>query len=70
VQKRLPKFKLPLAIDDRDAVLDLQDVFRRAYDTGGFHKQIDYAAELPKDVKLSQVSQDWLDAMLKQQKYR
>ena len=27
VQKRLPKFKLPLAADDRDAVLDLQVSF-------------------------------------------
>jgi Protein of unknown function (DUF4058) len=70
VQKRLPKFKLPLASDDRDAVLDLQDVFRRAYDTGGFHKQIDYKTPMPSEVKLSDANHDWIDAMLKQQKYR
>ena len=34
VQKRLPKFKLPLAADDRDALLDLQAAFARAYDLG------------------------------------
>ena len=52
VPKRLPKFKLPLAPDDRDTVLDLQTAFARAYDLGGFAKQLDYAAPLPADVKL------------------
>ena len=36
LQKRLPKFKLPLAADDRDALLDLQAAFARAYDLGNF----------------------------------
>ena len=36
LQKRLPKFKLPLAADDRDALLDLQAAFTRAYDLGNF----------------------------------
>lgn len=70
VQKRLPKFKLPLAANDRDALLDLQDVFRRAYDVGGFGKQIDYKQELPADVKLSDANRQWTDQMLRQQKFR
>lgn len=51
VLKRLPKFKLPLAIDDRDGALDLSDGVRRAYDVGRFERVIDYHAELPSDVQ-------------------
>src|SRR5262249_53109024 len=36
LQKRLPRFRLPLAADDRDTVLDLHTVFTRAYEQGGF----------------------------------
>lgn len=70
VQKRLPKFKLPLAVDDRDAMLDLQDVFRRAYDLGGFQKHLDYAQPLPPTVQLSDVNRTWVDLTLKQCKLR
>ena len=40
--KRLPRFKLPLAADERDAIVDLQAVFARCYDQGGFGARIDY----------------------------
>jgi hypothetical protein len=70
VQKRLPKFKLPLAANDRDALLDLQDVFRRAYDVGGFHKLLDYRGGLPADVRLTDANREWVDETLRQQKYR
>ncbi len=70
VQKRLPKFKVPLAHDDRDALLDLQDVFRRAYDLGSFAKTVDYRAALPMDVKISVPNRDWIEAVLRQQKLR
>lgn len=70
VQKRLPKFKLPLAVDDRDTMLDLQDVFRRAYDLGGFHKLVDYGRPLPGATKLSDVNRAWVDLTLKQCKLR
>lgn len=66
VQKRLPKFKLPLAVDDRDAMLDLQDVFRRAYDLGGFAKTVAYAGALPSVAKLSDVNRAWVELLLKQ----
>src|SRR5439155_22419162 len=40
--KRLPKFRLPLAADDRDTVIDLQAAFGRAYDQGVFGKHVNY----------------------------
>jgi hypothetical protein len=42
LQKRLPRFRLPLAADDRDAVLDLQAAFLRCYREGGYSGRIDY----------------------------
>lgn len=60
VRKRLPKFKLPLAADDRDTVLDLQLAFARAYETGRFDKQVDYSKPLPPDVKLSDDDRAWV----------
>ena len=39
LQKRLPRFRLPLAADDRDTVLDLHTAFTRCYDQGGFARQ-------------------------------
>jgi len=41
-QKRLPRFRLPMASDDRDTVLDLQAAFNRCYDQAGFAERIDY----------------------------
>src|SRR5207253_5351739 len=42
LEKRLPRFRLPLAADDRDTVLDLQAAFARAFDQGNFAEQVDY----------------------------
>ncbi len=44
LQKRLPRFRLPLATDDRDTVLDLHAAFTRCYEQGGFAAKIDYGA--------------------------
>ena len=41
MQKRLPRFRLPLSSDDRDTVVDLQVAFTRAYDQGNFTSQVD-----------------------------
>ena len=68
LQKRLPKFKLPLAPDDRDTLLDLQSAFTRAYDLGGFSGQIDYKSPPPADVPITDVNQCWIDDLLKQMK--
>jgi hypothetical protein len=70
LQKRLPKFKLPLAADDRDTLLDLQAAFSRAYDLGGFAAQIDYKVPPPADVPITSANQAWIDDLLKQMKVR
>lgn len=70
LQKRLPKFKLPLAADDRDALLDLQAAFARAYDLGTFANQIDYKGGPHPDVPLSTEYKTWTDELLKQMKLR
>ena len=70
MQKRLPKFKVPLAPDDRDALLDLQAAFNRAYDLGNFGAQIDYKGSPPPDVALSCANAEFLDQSLKAQKLR
>ena len=70
IQKRLPKFKLPLAPDDKDALLDLQAAFGRAYDLGGFASQIDYKGPPPPDVPLTDANKAWIVDLLKQMKLR
>ena len=70
LQKRLPKFKLPLSPDDRDTLLDLQSAFTRAYDLGGFTGQIDYKSPPPADVPITDANQGWIDDWLKQSKAR
>jgi hypothetical protein len=68
LQKRLPKFRLPLAADDRDTVVDLHQVFNRCYDQGDFASQIEYAGA--PSVALSEEDRLWLEEWLKQQKLR
>jgi len=68
LQKRLPRFRLPLAPDDRDTVLDLHTAFTRCYDQGGFASKIDYCRN--PSTTLSDEDRQWLDELLKQQKLR
>jgi hypothetical protein len=70
MQKRLPKFKVPLAPDDRDALMDLQAAFARAYDIGNFATTIDYAGNPHPDVPLSDAHMQWIEQALKVQKLR
>ena len=70
LQKRLPKFKVPLAADDRDAMLDLQAAFARAFDLGNFAAQIDYKGPPPPDVPLSADNRKWAGDLLAAQKLR
>jgi hypothetical protein len=70
LQKRLPKFKVPLAPDDRDALLDLQAAFARAYDLGNFAASIDYKGSPPPDVPISDANTAWIDTLLKAAKLR
>jgi hypothetical protein len=68
LQKRLPRFRLPLDADDRDTVLDLQAAFTRCYDQGGFAARIDYQRDPP--VLLREEDGRWLHAILVAQKRR
>lgn len=68
LQKRLPRFRLPLAADDRDTVLDLQTAFTRCYDQGGFAAKIDYRKD--PSTPLNDEDRQWLQDVLKQQKLR
>jgi hypothetical protein len=68
LQKRLPRFRLPLAADDRDTVLDLQTSFTRCYDQAGFAAQIDYRRDPP--ARLGDEDRRWLHDLLRQQKLR
>ncbi len=62
--KRLPRFRLPLASDDRDTVFDLQAAVARAYEQGGFSGRIDYA-KTPQ-ARLSDENRKWMNDLLKQ----
>jgi hypothetical protein len=68
LQKKLPRFRLPLAPDDRDSVLDLQTVFTRCYDQGAFGGKIDYDRDPV--TTLADDDRKWLRDLLKQQKVR
>jgi hypothetical protein len=68
LQKRLPRFRLPLASDDRDTVLDLHTAFNRCYDQGGFSTRIDYHRD--PSAPLEDEDRQWLDELLRQQKLR
>jgi hypothetical protein len=68
LQKRLPRFRMPLAADDRDTVMDLHTAFARCYDQGGFAAKIDYKRD--PTTPLNAEDRQWLHELLKQQKLR
>jgi hypothetical protein len=68
VRKRLPKFRLPLAPDDRDTVVDLQLAYLRAFDQGRFETLIDYTKPLPPDMKLTDDDRTWIARQIQSQK--
>lgn len=68
LQKRLPRFRMPLASDDRDTVVDLQVAFTRCYDQGNFTGQVDYRRDPP--IALPQDDLQWVHDLLKQEKLR
>ncbi len=68
LQKRLPRFRLPLSADDRDTVLDLHTAFNRCYDQCSFATKIDYHRD--PTTNLADDDRTWLHELLKQQKLR
>ena len=68
LQKKLPRFRLPLAGDDRDTVLDLHSAFNRCYEQGNFAAKIDYRRD--PQTTLSDANRRFVAELLKQQKLR
>ncbi|MFO0880603.1 MAG: DUF4058 family protein [Gemmataceae bacterium] len=68
LQKRLPRFRLPLGPDERDTVVDLQAAFLRAFERGDFAGQIDYARDPA--VPLEESDRRWLGELLQQEHLR
>jgi len=68
LQKRLPRFRMPLAADDRDTVIDLQAAFARSFDQGDFISQINYAKD--PTVRTTEEQRQWIDERLREQKVR
>jgi hypothetical protein len=68
LDKRLPRFRLPLASDDRDTVVDLQAAFARTFDQGKFAEQIDYLKDPV--TRLDDADRVFVDQRLRDQKIR
>jgi len=68
LQKRLPRFRLPLAADDRDTVLDLQAAFARSFEQGGFGAKVDYARNPA--TRLEDEDRKWIDQRMRELKLR
>jgi hypothetical protein len=47
LQDKLPTIAIPLLPDDGEIVISLQQVFERTYAAGPYHREIDYASEVP-----------------------
>lgn len=68
MEKRLPRFRLPLAADDRDTVVDLQAAFTRCYDQGNYADKIDYGPDPL--TRLDDTQKTWIRTRLKDQGLR
>jgi len=64
VRERLPRIPVPLAIGDRNAVLDLQAVLTQCYEDGAYEDIIDYRRE-PPPPPFSAETLEWIDQLLK-----
>jgi len=64
IRRCLPRIRVPLRAPDPDIVLDLQAVFVRCYDSGGYEDFVDYNAEPPAPLAPDDAS--WADALLRQ----
>lgn len=68
LRRRLPRIAVPLRAPDPDIALDLQAVFTRCYDNGGYEDFIDYRHE--PSVPLPPDDAAWADALLREQGLR
>ena len=63
LRERLPAIPIPLRPTDPDAVLDLQAIVERAYDSARYDRTVDYAQ--PCDPPLADDHAQWADELLK-----
>ena len=68
LREPLPRVALPLKPGDPDFILDLQEAFERAYESGPYARSIDYA--LPPAIPLEGADAEWADAMLREKGLR
>lgn len=68
LRSRLPRCRIPLLPEDKDAVLDLPAVFTRCYDVGGYDLLVDYTQ--PPPVALDSAEMAWLDGLLREKELR
>ena len=61
LQRRLPRIGVPLREPDPDVVLDLQAVFVRCYNTGGYADFVDYRQ--PPPVSLADEESAWIEEL-------
>lgn len=66
--RRLPRVRIPLRAPDPDVRLDLQAVFDRAYDNGGYADLVDYSAPPPVDLSAEEAA--WLADLLREKGLR
>jgi hypothetical protein len=62
LEKRLPRFRLPLAAHERDMVVDLTTAVKRAFEQADFASWIDYRRDPP--ATLIPENRAWLDNLL------
>lgn len=65
LRDRLPRFRIPLKTGDEDAVLDLQEVFRRSYESGPYPERLNYAAP-PPEPALCEADLEWAEKLLRE----
>lgn len=63
LREPIPCFSLPLKPEDPELMVDLQSILLGVYDRGSYQIRIDYQQPVPPP-KLSEVDQQWVDALL------
>ena len=63
LSQSLPRIAVPLRPEDRDAVVDLQELINLCYEHGLYHARIDYRLE--PEPRLSATDAQWADALLR-----
>jgi hypothetical protein len=59
----IPSFPLPLKLEDKEPIVDLQAIVQGVYDRGSYDFRIDYHQPVPPP-KLSEANQKWVDDLL------